>query len=532
MLSWRGKLWLIGLIGLIITSTQGGQRALAEQSDPPGPDRADLVTVDYTSYKWWLVNWENNNVPCELYIDHDGLPTYDEVYKSCGNELYNSWFSTKPCDVSGYCEGYYLYFVDSAPASRKVGVSLPAVQVWLSLKGCELVSYTNVCKSVPILVLTADEPLPNETILRIEGRLDGDPFTCGPVCELPLKESPEGGVQLKFWAYSSYGDSSVQFQAKVRVIVLNDPMSGERFYYVDVLSDQWTGSPTASCSQTWEAFPPIQGIPDWLSTPVNASGLASNNPYELLARNLINQGVVDVSNCPDSGILPSGEASTCGLEAARPAMEKWQNRFDEQIYTVSVETGIPGKLLKNLFSRESQFWPGMMSAIPESGLGQMTINGADTTLLWNASFYNQYCPLVLDASVCLKPYALLKPVLQELLQFALVRSVNAYCVDCPFGLNLEQANSSVHTFAETLLANCEQTGRIVKNTFKKAPGIISSYDDLWRFTLVNYNAGSGCLIFALRDTQKAGEPADWYHVSSHLTPVCKGALDYVRDISQ
>jgi hypothetical protein len=532
LLSWRGKLWLIGLIGLMITSTLGGQRASAEQAEPPGPDRADLVKVDYTSYNWWLVNWGNNSVPCELYIDHEGLPTYDEVYKSCGNDLYNSWVSTKPCNNSGNCEGYYLYYVNSAPASRTVGVSLPPVQVWLSLKGCELVSYTNVCNKVPILVLTADEPLPNETIHKIEGRMDGEPFSCGPVCELPLKESSEDGMELDFWAYSSYGDSSESYQAKIRVIVLNDTMVGERFYYVDVLSSQWTASPSASCSQTWESFPPIQGIPAWLSTPADASGLASNNPYELLARNLIYQGVVDVSSCPDSGLLPNGEASTCGLEAALPTIEKWQNRFDEQIFSVSVDTGIPAKLLKNLFSRESQFWPGIVSKKPESGLGQMTINGADTTLLWNASFYNQYCPLVLDASVCKKPYALLKPVFQELLQYALVRSVDAYCADCPLGLNLEQADSSVHTFAETLLANCQQTGQIVENTYKKAPGKVSSYEDLWRFTLVNYNAGSGCLILALRSTQLARDPVDWLHVSSHLTPVCKGALDYVREISQ
>jgi hypothetical protein len=29
-----------------------------------------------------------------------------------------------------------------------------------------------------------------------------------------------------------------------------------------------------------------------------------------------------------------------------------------------------------------------------------------------------------------------------------------------------------------------------------------------------------------------GEPLDWESVSSHLTPVCQGALDYVSDISR
>jgi hypothetical protein len=32
-------------------------------------------------------------------------------------------------------------------------------------------------------------------------------------------------------------------------------------------------------------------------------------------------------------------------------------------------------------------------------------------------------------------------------------------------------------------------------------------------------------------TSKSNEPLDWEHVSSHLTPACQGALDYVRDVS-
>jgi hypothetical protein len=528
---WRERIWIVGLAGLIIFSTFSRQRVQAAQVTPPGPDRADVVTVDYTSYKWWLADWEDSQAVCEMFIDHDGLPTYDEVYKACGSELYNSWVSTQPCEPNSYCEGYYLYFVDSAPASKTVGVSLPPVEVFLSLNGCTLESYTYICKQTPVLVLTAEELLPNESILNVAGRLDGESFTCKNGCEIQLKkESPTNGMQLDFWASSSYGDSSELYSAKVRVIILDDTTTDDRTWYVDILSNQMTNSMLASCSQTWGAFPPIQGVPDWLNPPVNAAGLASNLPYELLARNLIKQGMVDVSGCPDSGISLSGEASLCGLAAAQSSVEKWQNRFDNQIFSVAAETGIPARLLKNLFSRESQFWPGIVSEKPEMGLGQLTLNGADTTLLWNSSFYDQFCRLVLIDSACQKPYAILKPEYQVLLQNALVRSVNAYCEDCPLGLNLELANTSVHTFAETLLANCEQTGVIVENTYKVSPGQVSNYVDLWKFTLINYNAGSGCLILALRDTQKLREPVDWEHVSSHLTPPCIGAYNYVRDI--
>jgi hypothetical protein len=60
----------------------------------------------------------------------------------------------------------------------------------------------------------------------------------------------------------------------------------------------------------------------------------------------------------------------------------------------------------------------------------------------------------------------------------------------------------------------------------------ASYEDLWRFTLVNYNAGPGCLISALEDTVMLGEPLVWGSVMTHLTPVCQAAVGYVADISR
>jgi hypothetical protein len=38
---------------------------------------------------------------------------------------------------------------------------------------------------------------------------------------------------------------------------------------------------------------------------------------------------------------------------------EWQNQFDERIMEVALETGVPAQLMKNLFAKESQFWPGV-----------------------------------------------------------------------------------------------------------------------------------------------------------------------------
>jgi hypothetical protein len=532
--------WTLGvflaLTGLAVVFSPGPARALARLSAPPGPDRYTTILIEYTEYEWWLAAWEDNEFQCRILVDHEGQPTAGEIQRNCGETLYRAWLNTQPCPASdseaASCPGHYIYFVTSRPAQREIGVALPPPQVWLSLPDCYNTPSSNICERTPRLRLTGEEPLPNQEVLRIEGIYDGQEFSCGPVCDLALKPSGEAGAPLEFWAYSSYGDSSQVFSAQVRVLPFEDGNPEYRSWYVDVLSPQWAGPPLPSCAAAWEAFPPVGGLPTWLQTPSDPAALATNIPYEYLAGNLISQGAVDASSCPDEGLLPNGASSPCGLEAAREAVAAWQNRFDSLIVTVAQDTGIPAQLLKNLFSRESQFWPGVFKDNPEVGLGQLTEHGADATLLWNISFYEQFCPLVLDANVCQRGYTRLQDEHRRMLRGALVHSVDAFCADCPLGLDLTKADFSVGIFAETLLANCGQAGRLVRNATASSPGHVAGYEDLWRFTLVNYNAGPGCLYLAVNETHKARQPLTWENVSARLTPVCQGAIEYVKDISR
>ncbi|HEY5271278.1 MAG TPA: hypothetical protein VII97_13155 [Anaerolineales bacterium] len=506
-------------------------RVSAAGEQPPGPDRFAVITQDYTSYEWWLTGWADNKVTCSIMVDHEGAPTGGEIYAVCGATLYNKWLATKPCETAEEnptaCQGYYLVFFKSEPAQREVDVKQAPPVVWVTLDGCVPINSTFRCDGLPTLVLTGEEPMEGEHITGLAGRMDGKAFTCDPVCQVDLAPTNENGLYLEFWATSSYGDSSELFDAQVRVTAPDDPTDPS--WYVDVLSIEWRGPPLAACSQTWKTFPPVGGVPAWLSTSPSAKDLATHIPYEYLAANLIQQGVADTSTCTDSGLLENGLASPCGLETARSAVNDWQNRFDGLIFNAAQETGIPARLLKNIFSRESQFWPGMTIGYPEAGLGQMTNSGADTTLLWNRPFYEQFCPSVLDGAICGRGYAHLNSEQKDTLRNALVSSVNALCPDCALGIDLDRAGNSVGIFAETLLANCEQTGMVVDlNNITNTP---VAYEDLWRFTLVNYNAGPGCLGLAVSETSRSGEPLDWEHVSSHLTPVCQGAFDYVTDIS-
>lgn len=513
----------------------------AASDPPPEPDRYTSVIVDYTLYQWWMARWEDSEVVCEIEVEHEGLPTLDEVYVDCGEDLLTAWLEQDACPPETlkqnptHCPGYYLYLSSSLPKQREVAIALPPPVVWLQLENCAAEAGTNRCDSAPNLILLGDEPLQDEKIVEIKGELAGEPFACaGAQCELPLVETDEAGVELTFWAYSSYGDGSYPFKAHLRVLLQEDENTGDPFWYVDVISSQWRGEPNPSCAEIWDVFPPVGGVPAWLTTPENVAELESSDNYLFLAGNLINRQIVDASHCVDGGLNADGSANPCGLEAARPSMVEWQNRFDALIMQAAQETSIPATVMKRLFARESQFWPGVFNQGDDVGLGQLTTNGADVAFLWNPVFFEEFCPLVFteDPTICDQGYLGLSEEENERIRGALVYSVNALRDDAPLGVDLTQADFSVNVFANILLGSCEQTGQVLYNNTQQSPGETSNYEDLWKFTLVNYNAGAGCLSLAVGKTLGNNQALTWENLSQNFTVVCQGAKDYVEDISR
>ena len=524
---------LLVLAGSAFASTSRG--VAAPSNTPPGPDRFSIVTVDYTKYFWWLIEWDQSDVVCKIEIDHEGLPTPGDIYIDCDENVYDTWVEQKPCTEldTKLCKGFYAVLVGKEAAKKDISTKLAAPIVQVSLENCSPVytSSTNICETDPVLVLTGIEPLPGYTITGIEGLYENQPFKCGAVCRLRLPATNEDGFTLQFWAYSSYGDSSETFSALVRTAQTNAGNPDQSFWYVDVLSDQWAGVPLASCVKDWGVLPPIGGPPAWLSTPTESETLGTDVPYSYLAANLIRKGGVDASYCADGGVLTDGVASACGMEAARTAVTGWQNQFDGLILNVAKNSGVPAHLLKNLFAIESQFWPGANTK-SDVGLGQLTEQGADTTFMWNPPFFYQFCPLVMDSGDCKKGYLGLDDKQQEYMRLALINAVNADCENCPLGIDTDRANFSISVFAQTLLANCGQAGQLVKNFTGGAAGKSATYEDLWKLTLVNYNAGPGCLGDALDATQIAKQDLTWENISTHFSPACASTVDYVNTISK
>ncbi|MBI5934812.1 MAG: S8 family serine peptidase [Chloroflexi bacterium] len=274
---------------------------------------------------------------------------------------------------------------------------------------------------------------------------------------------------------------------------------------------------------------------NWLSRPETVEQLASNRPLYLLAGRLILNGIADASACPNTGLLPNGAANACGMEKAKYEVYLWQNRFDKSIFHASQKTKVPAYLLKGMFALESQFWPLTLHNnawdFGEFGLGQLNELGADTLLNWNPTYYKNLCLTALSREACEKEYFELSPDLRALLRGTAINQVRADCSTCSYGLDFAKADASVLVFAETLDANREQVSQVIQNAAGPYAFIGIRREDLWKFTLINYHAGPGCLYSAIAAARRENAILNWEQVSSRLEPACEDAVNYVEAIS-
>jgi len=522
-------------IVLILTLTRAAVQVSAQETS----HRTRMITVRYTEYEWWLSRWSDNLAVCKVYIDHEGKPTNLEIFYQCEGDVYQRWLESTPCsestnEDSHTCPGYYLYLANTAPREKQVKVKLPSPEVSIEITHCETHQKDSVCSEIPHLFIQAKEPLPNEHIFQIQGQLNGTPFVCqGSTCEVPLRLTTERGVPLSFWADSTYGDSSTHYQGRVRLIRKSLAESKDpKTYQVSLISDQYENEGFSSCSKVWHALPSLGTPPEWLSNPKTEEGLATDEPLTYLAGKLISYGLADASACPDGGLLANGYASACGLSETRTIVTNWQNKYDPYIIRAAQEVGIPSHLLKSVFIQESQLWPeNLEGGYSEHGLGHLTEWGADTTLLWNDHFFAEFCPFVLSEKTCELGYGNLEEEEKVLLQGALLTEVSLKGQELTEEGHFNETYDHILVFAESLLGQCKQTKQIIYNYSEKQPGDVSSYEDLWRFTLVNYHAGSGCLGEAMEQIISEEKPVSWYFISSALNVKCPNAVEYITKIT-
>jgi subtilisin family serine protease len=315
--------------------------------------------------------------------------------------------------------------------------------------------------------------------------------------------------------------------AAIRILTVLALLSGALLAAVQLPRSVLAG---AGRDPIWNAR--LNAVPPWLEMPKKPSQLYTEYQLPKLAGKLITFGEVDPRGCLDGGLNADKEADRCGLQTAQAASNIWQNRFNAAILKTSQESGVPPRLLKNIFAWESQFWPERLYVNTfEYGLGHMTVMGADTTMRWDAPFYDAVCASSFSSDTCSKAYADLPDDIRLALMGVVVQRADADCSDCKYYLDLPKTERSIPLFAETLLANATFVKRVIRLTTRSEAADVASYEDLWKFTLTSYNAGPGCFANAFSTLVNNRNPLTWKNLSMQLEPGCRGAIPYVEFIS-
>jgi len=276
----------------------------------------------------------------------------------------------------------------------------------------------------------------------------------------------------------------------------------------------------------------LKNVPTWLAMVKKPSQLYTEYELPILAGKLILYGDVDPNGCPDGGLNSNNTADRCGMKQAQDLSNLWQNRFNAAILETSQQSGVPPRLLKNIFARESQFWPERVYINTfEYGLGHLTTMGADTTLRWNAPFYDAICAASFSPDTCKEAYIDQPENIRAALMGVVVQRANADCPECKYYLDMSLAERSIPLFADTLLANATFVKRAIQLLTGSQPAGVIAYEDLWKFTLTSYNAGPGCFSNAFGILVANKTPLNWKNLSLQLEPACRGAVPYVDFIS-
>ena len=128
---------VITLIAIVTIGALWTQPVVASEGEEEVPpiQQAEIV-ISFAQYLWWLAHWADNQVVCEVFIEHEGLPTSLEVLYACGEDLYGEWLNTQPCPAvlnkkvsTETYDGLYLFLVDVVPGERILVVDLPVLSI-------------------------------------------------------------------------------------------------------------------------------------------------------------------------------------------------------------------------------------------------------------------------------------------------------------------------------------------------------------------------------------------------------------------
>lgn len=488
---------------------------------PPGVSRADddprilREEVLIRSAHWQLLRWNDGGVVCNIYVDHVSQPSVEDVNFSCGTKVAQTWLSTPACVPAQYgassanCTGLMLRYLGGQTRTETKETELPEITMRLYVTDECLPGQW--CETRPGLKLVADEPVAGYHITNIFVRVvNSEKAFTGATSELKLPATDEDGEWLEYWAESDFGDRSDRFQVKYRAY--STVQDERQVYRFDLLTADYA-SALPGGALLWQMFPPVDGsLPRIFEKPLSPGYLATTNRYALLAGQLIRNGLVDASSCSDRGVLQNGAASVCGEQVAAESVLSWQNKYDQQIFYAGQRYSVPARVIKGVIAQESQFWPE--SADPyEQGLGYVTESGVAMLLLWNLDYYAALCLPIYGRAGCAAGYTSMREDRQMLVRRAAFNRIGT--------------EAEIDLIAAMLYASAAQTQQMVKNVTRAEPADVTTYEDMWKITIANYYAGSGCTGNALRASIGEEFPLKWETIAGYLEEACQIADDYV-----
>jgi hypothetical protein len=304
-----------------------------------------------------------------------------------------------------------------------------------------------------------------------------DPDTGLIACERPASELPNITCPLILNQYRIeivWPDFTPTVSCSVKVDHEGQPTYSELMDQCPAETERWregtlqlkyVGSidkpspPITTCQ-----MPQLTFGPGLLDMPTSSDDLATTDRLELLAAALLWTGHI-TPNCggySGLGSLQPLTVTNCGMNSAFPKVVEWQNREDKSIYQAGYYSSVPPRLLKSMIRTESQFWPGWTNKAGETGLLQITDDGADIALRYSPALFNQYC----HNSMCIT-YDLLTDYQKASLRKSLLDSDRSMQTNA-------QIVSAYYCYANELLSKDNPTDR-------------------WAVTMAVWNAGPSCV---------------------------------------
>jgi len=122
---------------------------------------------------------------------------------------------------------------------------------------------------------------------------------------------------------------------------------------------------------------------------------------------------------------------------------------------------------------------------------------------------------------------------EEGFAYQILSSLVSTCSTCEYGVDPVAANRSVDILARVLLGYCYQTEQIIYNATGWNSSLAVDYATIWKLTLMNYNAGPGCVYDAVANAFKTTKgPIRWPDIVAHTSgDQCLRGLYYAQVIT-